>query len=312
MSKKYLVICFLVLLINSCSVTVEESEVISSNPVLDNEFVSIREITYISDGLKVKGYIAEPKEEKQYPCIIYCRGGNRDFGMITEEKAERVLGHIAKWGYVVIATQYRGVKGGEGKEEFGGSEINDVLSLINVLSVVPKADTSRIGMYGSSRGGMMTYISLTRTDDIDAAVVLSGASDLLDAARRRPEMAAVFSELIPNYSTNKLSELKARSAIYWADKLNKSTPILLMHGSLDWRVHPVQALKMADKLFSVGHPFRFVYFEDGSHYLTEHKKDRDEIIKNWFDKYVRDGNELGKELYSQRIERISFIADEGD
>src|SRR5690348_10353068 len=42
--------------------------------------VSFSRITYLSDGLKVKGYIAVPKKPGKYPCIIFNRGGNRDFG----------------------------------------------------------------------------------------------------------------------------------------------------------------------------------------------------------------------------------------
>ncbi|MBT3232821.1 MAG: prolyl oligopeptidase family serine peptidase [Calditrichaeota bacterium] len=295
MLKQFLVVSILVFLITSCSVSHEKSKIVSSNIVLDNEQISIKEITYLSDGLNVKGYLAEPKEEKQYPCVIYCRGGNRDFGMITEAKAEKLLGHIANWGYVVIASQYRGVMGGEGFEEFGGDDVNDVINLIDILATIPNADTSRIGIYGFSRGGMMTYISLTRTEKIDAAIIRSGASDLLDGARRRPEMDRVFSELIPDYENNRESELKSRSAIYWAEKLRK-TPILLLHGSLDMRVHPTQALRMADTLFSIGHPFRFVFYEGGSHSLREHIKEVNSVVKIWLDNYVRDGKKLNVEL----------------
>jgi hypothetical protein len=37
-------------------------------------------IIYLSDGLKVVAYLAQPKDKGKYPCIISNRGGNRDFG----------------------------------------------------------------------------------------------------------------------------------------------------------------------------------------------------------------------------------------
>src|SRR5947208_2098243 len=37
-------------------------------------------ITYLSDGLKVTAYLAEPKTKGKYPCIISNRGGNRENG----------------------------------------------------------------------------------------------------------------------------------------------------------------------------------------------------------------------------------------
>ena len=72
---------------------------------------------------------------------------------------------------MVVASQYRGNDGGEGMEEFGGADVNDIFNLIPVLDQNPKADTSRIGMEGTSRGGMMTYLCLKRSCRFKAAVV---------------------------------------------------------------------------------------------------------------------------------------------
>ena len=40
-----------------------------------NPHVSLEEITYLSDGLKVKGLMAEPVTKGNYEGIIYLRGG---------------------------------------------------------------------------------------------------------------------------------------------------------------------------------------------------------------------------------------------
>ena len=126
--------------------------------------IDVRSITYVSDGLKVKGYLVAPKEGGKLPCVIYNRGGNREFGAWTDRGAALQLGRIAAWGYLVIASQYRGNAGGEGVEEFGGRDVNDVLNLLTLLASQPRADTARVGMYGWSRGGMMTYLALARTE----------------------------------------------------------------------------------------------------------------------------------------------------
>ena len=49
--------------------------------------VEIEEITYWSDGLRVKGYLARPKARGSYPGVIVARGGNREFGAITPQRA---------------------------------------------------------------------------------------------------------------------------------------------------------------------------------------------------------------------------------
>ena len=252
--------------------------------------VDFYRITYMSDGLKVTGYLAEPKAKGHYPCIIANRGGNRDFGIWNPMSIAYFLGQMASWDYVVIASQYRGNDGGEGLEEFGGVEVNDIFNLIPVLDQTPKADTSRIGMEGTSRGGMMTYLSMKRSCRFKAAVITAGMADAFVTTAIRPEMdKGVFGELVPDYATNKEEALKARSAVYWADQLCKTTPLLLMHGSADWRVQPEEALEMVNKLYVAKHPLRFIFFEGADHGIREWRSERFLQTRRHFDFYLRDG-----------------------
>jgi dipeptidyl aminopeptidase/acylaminoacyl peptidase len=253
------------------------------------ESVSFSRISYLSDGLKVSGYMAVPKKEGKYPCLIFNRGGNREFGALGERAIMRFLGLVASWGYVVVGSQYRGNDGGEGKEEFGGREVNDVVNLIPFLGYVSKADTSRIGMYGWSRGGMMTYLALTKTAKIKAAIIGSGLADAFENIAKRPDMETeVYAQLVPDYARSKDAALRARSAIYWPEKINKTTPLLILHGSSDWRVSPEEALVMVQKLYEQKHPVRFIMFEGGEHSLMEHYDEVNRITRNFLDTYVRD------------------------
>ncbi|NHN25775.1 S9 family peptidase [Flavobacterium jejuense] len=254
--------------------------------------ISIFKIQYLSDGLKVNGFIIEPKIAKKVPCIIFNRGGNRDFGNLTVNTAFR-LGKLANEGYVVIASQYRGNGGSEGKEEFGGKDINDVLALIDVLKEVDIADTERIGMYGWSRGGMMTYIALTKTDKIKAAVVGGAPSSQYESIKDRPGMEKeVLADLIPEYEKNKEIELYKRSPVKWANQFSKDVPILILHGTSDWRVRPEQSLNMAQEFTKYRIPYRLIMFEGGDHGILEFREEVEENIINWFDKYLRKGKSL--------------------
>ncbi len=245
-------------------------------------------ITYLSDGLKVNGYLAVPKKAGKFPVVIFNRGGSSKFGALTDGQIIRFLAIVADWGYVCIASQYRGHGGSEGKDELGGSEVNDILNLIPCLSTIDKADTSRIGMWGWSRGGMMTYLVLTKTNKIKAAVVGSGMADAFIQIKKRPEMDSVFAQLAPGYGQNRDSVLKTRSATYWADKICKTTPLLLLTGSADWSVSADEQLKMVNKLYEIKHPLRFEFFEGGQHMLIEHFDEVNHVTKNFLDKYVRD------------------------
>ncbi len=263
--------------------------------------IEIYGITYLSDGLKINGFMVKPKKKGKYPCIIYNRGGNRDFGALKIAHGAITLGQIAKEGYVLIASQYRGNVGSEGKEEFGGKDVNDVTILTKILKEIEDADTNRIGMYGWSRGGMMTYIALTKTDKIKAVVVGGAVSDNFSSIKDRPEMETnVLSELIPNYTINKNAELEKRSAIKWTDKFPKDVPILMLHGNSDWRVKPEQSLNLALEFEKNRIPYRLIIFEGGDHGISEHKKEVNEQVLKWFDKYLKNNKTLPNMKYHGR------------
>ena len=258
--------------------------------ILRRSRVTITRVVYASDGHRVVAYLVRPRSVKgeRHPAVIYNRGGNRDFGALVLWDFLDFT-DLASQGYVVIASQYRGTDGGDGVEEFGGADVDDVLNLIPLLAARADVDSTRIGMMGWSRGGMMTYLALTRTDRIVAAIVGSGLADLFDTIKRRPDMETeVIAELVPGYPATKDSALRARSAVFWPERLNKQTPILVLQGSADWRVDASQALHLAEGLYSTKHPFRFVLFEGGDHGLTEYQGQVDTLVKTWLDRYVRD------------------------
>ena len=135
----------------------------------------------------------------------------------------------------------------------------------------------------------MTYLALARTDRIAAAVVGFGLSDAFETVASLPEKETnVLAELVPDLQQIRAAALEARSAVRWVDKLNKNTPILLLHGTADWRVNPMQAIQMATALYQKKHPFRFVLFEGAAHGLGEFRPEVNRLTRDWLDRYVRD------------------------
>ena len=250
-------------------------------------------ITYLSDSLKIKGFIAKPIQQGNFPCIISNRGGSGEFGEWNEIGVGFFLGKLASWGYVVVASQYRGNGGSEGKEQVGGKDINDVLNLLPMLKEIDNADTSRIGIEGASRGGMMTYLALKKTCEFKAAVVLAGAANAFEHLTNRPEFEKhVYAKYIPNYYKNKEEELKARSAVFWADKMCKTTPLLIMHGSSDWRVKASESLELVQELYKHKHPVRYILFEGADHRISEFRNQFFSQTKSFFNYYLKNNNDL--------------------
>lgn len=258
-----------------------------------SQHILLEDITYFSDGLKIKGYLVQPKRSGKYPCIIFNRGGSLEFGSLGPLQLFNQMVPLAEQGYVVVGSQYRGCAGSEGHEEFGGRDLNDILNLIPLLQHLPLADTKRLGMLGWSRGGMMTYLTLKKLRTIKAAVVGGGEADLVLSERYRPEMKRMHQKLIPVKSRSAmLRELQKRSAVYWPEKIAPKTPILILHGSSDWRVRPEVGLHIASQLVALGHPVRFVLFDGADHGIREYWEESQEMIQEWFDRFLKRGEKL--------------------
>lgn len=121
-------------------------------------------------------------------------------------------------------------------------------------------------------------------------MVISGAANAFKDIESRPDMETrVYAALIPDYKINKEKELKARSAVFWADKMCKTTPLLIMHGSSDWRVQPAEALELVQKLYEYKHPTRFILYEGADHGIREFRAGCLAEAKRHFDYYLRDG-----------------------
>lgn len=235
------------------------------------------QIEYLSDGLTIKGFIVEPKKEGKYPVVIFNRGGNREFSKLNPGTLVNYTSKLAAQGYVIIASNYRE------KDEFGGAEINDVLALTEMVKSIEKADSTRIGMFGWSRGGMMTYLALQKSDKIKTAIVGNGPTDLFAIIADRPEMESkVIAECIPAYPENKKAELKKRSVIYWANELNKNSSLLILCGTKDTHVNPEQSDKIAKELTRIGYDFELKKFET-DHFFSDKKNELNQLIIQWFD-----------------------------
>ena len=270
-------------------------ESLETLPLLNHDAlrqVTIREVTYDSGGLQVAGYIFVPKAAGPFPAIIYNRGGYGTFGMLAPDLSFLQLADLAAEGFVVAASQYRGTAGAPGHDEFGGEDLKDVLSLIDVLDQMESVDAGRIGMMGHSRGAMMTYLALTRTERIRAAVVLSGPTDLLAGIESRPEMMRVYSQAIGPQGQELEAALDARSALNLFEKFPKSAPILIVHGSADWRVSPLDSLRLSERLLNRGVPFRLVVLEGGDHALSEFEMEVQIMVRDWFKRYLDNESKL--------------------
>lgn len=236
-------------------------------------------VMYRSSGLRVAGFVLRPATKGPHPVLIWLRGGNRDFG-----KIERVtllnLQLLADAGFLVVATQYRGADGGEGRDEFGGADVDDVMSLLPLARSLPDADTRRLYLVGGSRGAMQGALAMRRGLPVKAVAFRGGVFDLKAAAAARPQFEQLWRSMMPNYDANRELALQQRSPLAWAGELR--VPALIVHGREDWRSSVADAERFDASLARNGVARKLVIYERDEHQLALHRPEWLQEVVSWF------------------------------
>lgn len=249
--------------------------------------VTLHTITYMSNGLRIQGYLAlPPAHPSPLPAIIFNRGGSGAGGLLTAQGAMSIIGLYASWGYVVVASNYRGLGESEGAQEsWGADDVDDAMNLLPLLQNIEYVDQDRLGLIAGSRGGMMAYMMLTRTDVFKAAVTF-GAPSMIHAVDHSAYIRKTMLKHLP-FGSNEQHEAELRSAVLFADKLCATTPLLVLHGTGDKRVAPEHSLALAGKLQSNHHPYKLIMYDNADHVLAGRRNEANADIRWWVDHYVR-------------------------
>lgn len=240
--------------------------------------VETSRITYICDGLNITGIACIPKGADKLPLMVFNRGGSRRYGMLTVVQVLRLLAPLARKGYIVLSTNFRGNDGGQGQEEFGGSDVADVLKLLELGKALPQWDGTNAYLAGWSRGGMMTYLGLKHGAQVNAAASVAGLADLRCTQEQKPEMyERVYKPLIPHDDEGELQEqLALRSAECWPEKIE--APMLLQHGEVDDVVPYEQSVNLVKQLKNA----ELISYPKGDHFLNRDMDDVLEAIHQFF------------------------------
>ena len=244
--------------------------------------LELLKIKYMSDGLKIVGFIYKPKVTtgKRLPAIIFNRGGLAD-GAIGPENFNYLweMHRYASEGFVVLASQYRGTGGSEGKDEVAGADTNDVMNLIPLARSLGYVDMDRLFMWGYSRGAIMTLQAIRRGAPLRAAAIVGAPTDNTAQANNHGFIQFARS-VYPDFDARKEEHLRSRSAVLWADKLD--VPLLILQGGADPGVKPTQAMALAQKLDEAGKLYELVIYAKDDHPVSQNAEDRLRRTIDWF------------------------------
>lgn len=138
--------------------------------------------------------IAHPQE--QWPALIYCRGGLGSYGGVNTVWLEQFV----QQGYIVFAPSYRGNEGGEGRDEYGGKDAEDVHAAYRLIQRLPFVDPKRISLMGFSRGAINAVHTATAYNDgpdkVHKLVLWSGVSDVERTYHERTDLRRTLKRVL--------------------------------------------------------------------------------------------------------------------
>ena len=137
-------------------------------------------ISYDSEGHKIYALFTVPwgtPPESGWPVILFNHGWIDPEIYRTTERYLDYVDAIARSGYIVLRSDYRGHGDSEGEARNAYVSPGYTADVLNALASVKryeKADPERIGMWGHSMGGFITLRSMVISDEIKAGVIWGG------------------------------------------------------------------------------------------------------------------------------------------
>ncbi len=247
---------------------------------------------------ELHAFVLHPKKPQQNPeqrlalITAFYGGGNRysTFDNI-----------MCAAGLTVISPAVRGSSGfgkkfyGLNDKDLGGDEIVDLFVVARWAEQNLGLKPNQIGVYGGSHGGYATMRALTFPPETNGrnanypfgfGLAHAGFSDIKSFydATNIPDWVVLESG-DPNKPAE-LARMKDRSPLTHVHRLR--SPILLTHGSNDWRVPVGESQRFAEAGKKIGRPVTYVEFEGQGHHI--------------------EGLKLQMQLYQTRFDFLSRVA----
>jgi dipeptidyl aminopeptidase/acylaminoacyl peptidase len=229
---------------------------------------------------------------RKYPLMVRIHGGPQQmFGYAFRQEYAIFSGA----GYAVFFCNPRGSTGygqafcDEIRGDYGGRCFQDLKAGVrHVLDNYPFIDPERVGAWGGSFGGfMVNWIEGHNEDGMFSALVCdAGEADQWSAYGSTEELWFPEWDLMgtPWENPDLYDEL---SPIRYAG--NFSTPMLIIHGELDFRVPITGGEQMFTALQRLGVPSKMIRFPDEGHWIL--KPQNSEFwyrsVLDWFDQWLK-------------------------
>ncbi len=219
---------------------------------------------------------------KSYPAVIFNHGAgylqNAHYGFSGYFREYMFHNLLAQRGYVVMDMDYRGSKG-YGRDwrtaiyrNMGHPEVEDLADGVKWMAKNAHVDVNRVGTYGGSYGGFLTFMALfTEPDLFQAGAALRPVTDWA-------HYNAPYTSNILNTPDVDPIAYERSSPIEHAEGLKK--PLLIMSGVLDDNVFFQDSVRLVQRLIELEKPM----FETAIYPVEPHGFVQP---SSWLDEYRR-------------------------
>ncbi len=249
-------------------------------------------VTYRGDGLRISGVINVPRGKGPFPVLVLNHGYIDRSRYFPGQGMPREEDYLARRGYVVLHTDYRGHAGSDPDPNIDYElRLGYAIDTINAVKAVKAStlsflDGDRVGWLGRSMGGEVTLRALAAQPGlVDAAVIYASTSSLAADNWRKfyrdsPDRRRVNARIAKSYGLpdDNPAFWRAASARPYLDRVTE--PVLVHHGTKDdtcppaWSRATVAALEQAGTEVTLrtykgaGHTF------EGDQWLTSIRRTR--------------------------------------
>lgn len=244
------------------------------------------------DGTEIEGLLTRPvgyEPGKKIPLLLNPHGGPTGASLNNWNGTVQVL---AANGFAVLQPNFRGSTGKglafaqANKNTWGKGDYEDCMTGVDSLIASGLADPDRLGAFGWSYGGYMTFWILTQTDRFKAVSPGAGLTNIYSMYSQTDlhrYLQWFYSDKAPWEATD----------LYWDRSpmkyvKNVKTPTMIMHGQVDTRVPIAQAVEFYQALKERQVPVEFVVYPRENHGFTEprHQLDRVRRYVRFFARYL--------------------------
>ncbi len=225
-----------------------------------------------SKGNKICGILSNPKTESNVPIIILCHGFTSSKNSPTNRGFEQIFNNknIATFRFDFFGH-------GESEGDFENITISETVEeILNAIDYVKEKGFTKIGLIGTSFGGMSSIMAASKTNDLSVLALRSPVSNYLerDAICRTKDQLNSWKSKGFIIHTNSKGEKKKLNYTYFEDFKNNNgyeaakkikIPTLITHGDNDKCVLVEQSKKVISS-FEQG---KLEIFKDCNHYYSK-------------------------------------------